>query len=54
MSLLSSGVVTRGQRGSNENRVATLATPREDFGDQWGKREQKTRTTSSRWPLACP
>lgn len=54
VSLLSSGVVTGGQGVSNENRVATLASPGEDSRDQLGRREQKVRTASSRWPLACP
>lgn len=53
-SLLSSRVVTGGQRGSNENKAATLAAPWEDSGDHSGRREQKERIASCRWPLACP
>lgn len=47
MSLLSSGMVTGGQGGSNENKVATLAAPGEDSGDQSGRRERKARTADS-------
>lgn len=47
MSLLSSGVVTG-------DKVATLAAPWDDSGDQAGRREQKVRTASCRWLLFCP
>lgn len=43
-----------GQGESNENKVATLRAPWDDSGDQAGRREQKVRAASCRWPLTCP